>query len=57
LRHEYSCCTPHPDGEWVIQQARQVARTLAERADPIRFQIWDRDRKFTRQLRERNRST
>ena len=25
-------CTPHPDGDWVTQQARQVAWTLAERA-------------------------
>src|SRR5262245_20105358 len=30
-------CTAHPDAEWVTQQARQVAWTLAERAEPIRF--------------------
>ena len=41
-------CTPHPDGEWVTQQARHVAWTLSERADPVRFLIRDHDRKFTR---------
>jgi hypothetical protein len=32
-------CTPHPDAEWVTQQARQVAWSFAERAEPIRFLI------------------
>jgi hypothetical protein len=41
-------CTAHPDDEWVMQQARQVAWTLAERAEPVRFLIRDHDRKFTR---------
>jgi putative transposase len=40
-------CTSQPNGEWVTQQARQVAWTFAERADPIRFVIRDHDRKFT----------
>ena len=40
-------CTTHPDGAWVTQQARQVAWTVAERADPVRFLIRDRDRTFT----------
>jgi transposase InsO family protein len=40
-------CTAHPDAEWVTQQARQVAWTVAERAEPVRFRIRDRDRKFT----------
>ena len=40
-------CTAHPDGEWVTQQARQVAWTFAERAEPVRFLIRDHDRKFT----------
>jgi len=40
-------CTAHPDGEWVTQQARQVAWTFAERATPVRFLIRDHDRKFT----------
>jgi transposase InsO family protein len=41
-------CTSHPDGSWVTQQARQVAWTFAERAEPVRFLIRDRDHKFTR---------
>jgi hypothetical protein len=40
-------CTAHPNGEWVVQQARQVAWTLSERAEPIRFLVRDHDRKFT----------
>jgi putative transposase len=40
-------CTTHPDGEWVTQQARQVAWTLAEREGSVRFLICDHDRKFT----------
>jgi transposase InsO family protein len=39
-------CTTHPDAEWVTQQARQVAWTFAERAEPVRILIRDRDRKF-----------
>jgi len=42
--------TAHPDGEWVTQQARQVAWTLGERAQPVRFLIRDHDRKFTNAL-------
>ncbi len=40
-------CTAHPNTEWVTQQARQVAWTFAERADPVRFLIRDHDGKFT----------
>ena len=40
-------CTTDPDGAWVTQQPRQVAWTVAERADAVRFLIRDRDRKFT----------
>ena len=36
-------CTPNPDGAWVIQQGRQLAWTLPERATPVRFLIRDRD--------------
>ena len=32
---------------WIIQQARQLSRTLAERTEPIRFLIRDQDQKFT----------
>ena len=39
-------CTAHPVGEWVKQQARQVAWALAEREQPVRFLIRDHDGKF-----------
>jgi transposase InsO family protein len=41
-------CTTNPSGEWVTQQARQLAWGLAERSTPVRFLIRDRDSKFTR---------
>jgi putative transposase len=41
-------CTAHPDGAWVTQQARQVAWSVADRAEPVRFLMCDHDRKFTR---------
>jgi putative transposase len=40
-------CTPNPSAAWVIQEARQLSWTLAERAEPMRFLIRDRDQKFT----------
>jgi putative transposase len=40
-------CTPNPNAPWVIQQARQLSWTLAERAEPMRFLIRDRDQNFT----------
>jgi len=46
-RIHFAGCTAHPDAEWVTQQARQVAWTFAERAEPVRFLIRDHDRKFT----------
>jgi putative transposase len=39
-------CTAHPDADWVAQQARQVACTLGERVEPVRFLIRDHDSKF-----------
>ena len=41
-------CTANPSGDWVTQQARQLAWRSAERSTPLRFLIRDRDSKFTR---------
>jgi putative transposase len=38
-------CTPNPSAASVIQQARQLSWTLAERSEPIRFLIRDRDQR------------
>jgi putative transposase len=40
-------CTPNPTAPWVIQHARQLSWTLAERSEPMRFLIRDRDQRFT----------
>jgi putative transposase len=40
-------CTPNPNAPWVIQRARQLTWTLADRLEPLRFLIRDRDQKFT----------
>jgi putative transposase len=40
-RVHFAGCTAHPDADWVTQQARQVAWTLADRAEPMRFLILD----------------
>src|SRR5256885_2577832 len=40
-------CTANPNAPSVIQQARQLSWTVAERAQPLRFLIRDRDQKFT----------
>ena len=40
-------CTRNPNAQWVTQQARQCAWSLAEPSEPPRLLIRDRDRKFT----------
>jgi putative transposase len=40
-------CTLHPTAPWVIQRARQVTWTLADRSERLRFLIRDRDQTFT----------
>ena len=46
-RVHLSGITATPVGEWVLQQARNLSFTLAERACPAKFLIRDRDTKFT----------
>ena len=47
-RVHFAGCTANPDGGWAVQQARQFAWSLSERATPARFLIHDRDSKFSR---------
>jgi putative transposase len=39
--------TTHPTGDWTVQQARNLALTLGERFEDIRFLIRDRGSNFT----------
>jgi transposase InsO family protein len=39
-------CTPHPGAPWVMQRAREVTWTFADRSERPRFLIRDRDQKF-----------
>jgi putative transposase len=45
-------CSANPSGSWVAQQARNLSWSLAERSEPLRFLIHDRDNKFTRAFDE-----
>ncbi|MCA1680124.1 MAG: integrase core domain-containing protein [Actinobacteria bacterium] len=47
-RVDFAGCTANPDGRWIVQQARELAWSLSERAAPARFLIHDRDSKFSR---------
>ena len=42
--------TTHPTGDWTVQQARNLALTLGERFESIRFLIRDRGSNFTASL-------
>ena len=39
--------TTYPTGDWTVQQARNLALTLGERFEDIRFLIRDRGSSFT----------
>ena len=43
----FAGCTPHPNQNWVTQQARQMTWELEERDTSIKYLIRDHDTKFT----------
>jgi putative transposase len=45
-RVHITAATPHPDGTFVTQQARNLSFELDRRDQPVRFLIHDRDAKF-----------
>jgi putative transposase len=46
-RMHFGGVTSHPTGEWTVQQARNLALTLDERFEAMRFLIRDRGSNFT----------
>jgi putative transposase len=46
-RIEYMACTSNPDGDWMLQQARNLLMNLDDRGQRPRLLIHDRDSKFS----------
>ena len=46
-RIEFIASTSNPDGRWTAQQARNLLMQLADRGQSFRFQLHDRDSKFS----------
>ncbi len=47
-RIEYVVCTSKPNGDWMLQQARNLLMDLHDREQQVRFLIHDRDANFPR---------
>ncbi len=45
-------CTSRPEGQWVVQQARNLVFDLAGRRQPLGFLLHDRDSKFSAAFEE-----
>jgi putative transposase len=51
-RVEFVASTSNPDGRWVAQQARNLLMHMADREQPFRFLLHDRDSRFSRAFDE-----